>query len=108
MELRFKLRGAGWASACLEADGVTAELTASYLSDALGNLLRALGELIAWEESARCSLAEEPGEFRWLFGVAGPHAALAALLQQLGRRNCRMIAVVLSFEQNSCSWTWSG
>jgi hypothetical protein len=67
--VRFKyyLEGPGWAYAELADHGVVATITASYLSDALGDLLSALQALIAHEPEARCTWTEEPGEFRWVF-----------------------------------------
>jgi hypothetical protein len=42
-------------------------LSASYLDDALGDLLRAVRAIAQGAPSACASWAEEPGEFRWLF-----------------------------------------
>jgi hypothetical protein len=44
------------------------DLTASYLSDALGNLIDAVAELLRkGVRESRCSWDEEPGEYRWIF-----------------------------------------
>jgi hypothetical protein len=40
--------------------------TASYLSDALGDLVRAVRALCAGAEATRAAWEEEPGEFRWV------------------------------------------
>jgi hypothetical protein len=67
MEFEFRLTGAGWAEARIADDARTAIVTASYLSDALGDLLAAVGVLLEGASESRCSWAEEPGEYRWLF-----------------------------------------
>jgi hypothetical protein len=65
--VRFKyyLEGPGWAYAELSDRGLLATITASYLSDALGDLLAALQEITAGQRDAQFSWAEEPGEYRW-------------------------------------------
>lgn len=47
------------------------DLTASYLSDALGDLLLAAWRLTDGAGEARCSWDEEPGEYRWVFQRSG-------------------------------------
>jgi hypothetical protein len=67
MEFRYRLTGRGWAEARIADDASHAILTASYLSDALGDLLEAVGRLLEGASEARCSWEEEPGEYRWIF-----------------------------------------
>jgi hypothetical protein len=71
MHFEYRLVGTGWASATIAHGGATAELTASYLSDALGVLLLAVEEALSGAEEARCSWDEEPGEYRWIFKSDG-------------------------------------
>lgn len=79
MEFEYRLTGAGWAEARI-ADGITeAVITASYLSDALGDLLQAVGRLLEGAAEARCSWEEEPGEYRWIFLRAGNDVTLKIL-----------------------------
>lgn len=54
-------------------------MSASYLSDALGDLLDALHDLCGAATSARVSWEEEPGEFRWLFTRDGEEVAVRVL-----------------------------
>jgi hypothetical protein len=61
----YKLTGAGWAECIVEANGQKASLSASYLSDALGELLRAAVNLLEGVRGNTVSFAEEPGEYRW-------------------------------------------
>lgn len=64
---RYRLTGIGWAEATIGVGEQSATITASYLEDALGDLLSAVRELLEGADSARCSWEEEPGEFRWVF-----------------------------------------
>lgn len=63
-------------------------LTASYLSDALGNLLEAVGVLLEGADESACSWDQEPGENRWLFTRTGPsvHLRILALPDQFPPR----------------------
>ena len=54
-------------------------LPASYLTDALGQLLLALAELIEGSAFATASWDEEPGEYRWLFSRDGRRVSLQVL-----------------------------
>ena len=66
----FELTGRGWASATIEAQDRSVTLRASYLGDALGDLLGAMLLLLAGVEEARCSWPQEPGEVRWVLSAA--------------------------------------
>lgn len=66
LSITYELFGTGWARCILKADEVECEVTASYLSDALGNLvLAALGTLAGFK-SVAFGFDEEPGEYRWV------------------------------------------
>ncbi|WP_158864272.1 hypothetical protein [Leifsonia sp. AG29] len=67
MEFDFRLRRAGWAYADVRYGVQSAHVTASYLSDALGDLLRAVEGLLDGAAAARCFWSEEPGAFWWQF-----------------------------------------
>jgi hypothetical protein len=62
----YRLVGTGWAWARLQIGEQSIELTASYLSDALGDLLAGLVLLVDGASQVEVSWDEEPGEFRWL------------------------------------------
>ena len=82
MEFSYRLTGTGWSEARL-SDGTTeATVTASYLSDALGVLLEAVGTLLEGAQEARCSWDEEPGEYRWIFVRRGDVVELRVLAFQ--------------------------
>lgn len=63
----FRLSGRGWAEAAI-SDGTNAtSMRPSFLSDALGDLLRAVNRIVAGAREAECVWAEEPGFDRWHF-----------------------------------------
>lgn len=67
LTIDYQLTGTGW-STCTICDGVkSVVVTASYLSDALGDLLSVALRLINGERRAITSFDEEPGEYRWIF-----------------------------------------
>jgi hypothetical protein len=79
VEFTYRLTGPGWSEAVLSDGQHSATLTASYLSDALGELLDALIHLRGGAEEVRCSWEEEPGEYRWIFKRSDGRIALAIL-----------------------------
>ena len=66
MKLRYKLTGTGWAEALLETNENAVTVSASYLSDALGDLARGALAVLRGSGEVRFSFDEEPGEFRWI------------------------------------------
>src|SRR5689334_2478187 len=66
IRFEYRLTGRGWSAATISDRETTAELTASYLSDALGDLARATVGLLRGAAAVRVSWDEEPGEYRWL------------------------------------------
>ncbi len=71
LKIDYRLDGSGWAACDVSAGlgrGVSSiSITASYLSDALGQLAAAALMLRMGAPSARVSFDEEPGEYRWGF-----------------------------------------
>jgi hypothetical protein len=65
--LTYKLTGSGWSECQIEIGKENALITASYLSDALGSLVRAAVDLLTGSTEAIAQFDEEPGEYRWLF-----------------------------------------
>lgn len=63
--LQYTLTGSGWAECILQVDEQQIRLTASYLSDALGNLLTIPIQLLKGYDDITISFDEEPGEYRW-------------------------------------------
>lgn len=75
----YDLTGTGWSVGELSYGDARTSLSASYLSDALGNLLTAVWMVGEGEEPARCSWDEEPGEYRWIFSSVGDNVRLLVL-----------------------------
>lgn len=67
VEIDYRLTGAGWARCHVTIYSQHANTSASYLSDALGNLVRSVVSLKNGAEEATNSFDEEPGEYRWRF-----------------------------------------
>lgn len=66
LKISYKLTGMGW-SECELSDGKSScTITASYLSDALGNMVLAATAIASNFSKASFSFDEEPGEYRWV------------------------------------------
>lgn len=66
LTIDYRLTGIGW-SECVISDGqASCSTTASYLSDALGSLVRAAHALLTGFSALTFSFEEEPGEYRWV------------------------------------------
>jgi hypothetical protein len=65
LRISYKLVGTGWSECLIEAQGACAELSASYLSDALGNLVLSAIAVASGFHSVEFGFDEEPGEYRW-------------------------------------------
>jgi hypothetical protein len=79
VQFEFTLRSFGWADGRIAIGNAAAAPTASYLSDALGDLLRAVCTLCEGADEARAAWQEEPGEYRWIFGRTGQCVRLVLL-----------------------------
>jgi hypothetical protein len=67
----YNLTGTGWSQCDLDVDGKTVVATASYLSDALRDLIAAVNRILGGELEATAAFEEEPGEYRWKFFRVG-------------------------------------
>ena len=72
----FQLTGSGWAVAELNDEKSSARIPASYLCDALRDLVAAV-ESVFSAESAECFWQEEPGEVHWKFQRRGDRVTVA-------------------------------
>ncbi len=72
ISIRYNLTGRGWAECIVEIDDRQAHLTASYLSDALADLLCAVECVVRGIDDATALFIEEPGEYRWRFRRIAP------------------------------------
>ena len=66
-KLNYKLTGHGWATCDIKLGTQRVAITASDLSDALGQLATATTLLRQGAHMASASFDEEPGEYRWIF-----------------------------------------
>ena len=72
VDFHYELMGRGWSECRVSIGDVRCEVTASYLSDALGQLASAVEDVLRWPGvDARAVFVEEPGEYRWRFVAAG-------------------------------------
>lgn len=71
VQFKCRLTGRGWSEARLQVGESWVSLTASYLDDALGDLVRGVLALARGAHQARVSWAEEPGEYRWVLNAQG-------------------------------------
>lgn len=69
IEIDYRLVGTGWSTCIVRADQGHVEVTASYLSNALGDLATAAVMLLEGTTQVRFSFDEEPGEYRWILEV---------------------------------------
>jgi len=67
----YQLETVGWSMAVVSDGKRTVALTASYLSDALGDLTRAVIALLQGAEQATLTWHEEPGVAEWRFERQG-------------------------------------
>lgn len=65
--VQYNLTGRGWSECIVEINDQQAHLTASYLSNALADLLDAVTAVVRGADEATASFTEEPGEYRWRF-----------------------------------------
>lgn len=57
----------GWADPRVEVGGTSMEMRASYVTDALGDLLNSMMLLVNGSPVAECEWTQEPGGWRWTF-----------------------------------------
>lgn len=66
LAIQYRLTGHGWSECTLTSGEQCCQISASYLSDALGNLVRAAVALLSGFSALSFSFEEEPGEYRWV------------------------------------------
>ena len=80
LSIDYSLRGVGWATCRVTLDEESVDLAASYLSDALGNLVLAACMAYSGFHSLSFGFDEEPGEYRWAINrVDGTYMTLRLL-----------------------------
>jgi hypothetical protein len=81
IEIQYKIVGAGWSECVLDVYGQTCTVTASYLSDALGEFVKAVNHILGGGNEARFSFDEEPGEYRWILKRNEDNALLITIIE---------------------------
>ena len=80
ISVEYNLIGRGWSECIIETEHQQARLTASYLSDALADLLDAVTVVVRGADEATASFTEEPGEYRWCFRRVSPDRLCVRIL----------------------------
>ena len=81
ISIAYSLVGSGWSRCVVEDGEAKVELSASYLSDALANLILGATAALSGFRSCTFSFDEEPGEYRWVVQVAGPDGVRIDVLE---------------------------
>jgi hypothetical protein len=72
MSVRLTLEiEAGWADWHIALGESTATITASYLSDGIGDMAASVASLLRGAADSQVTFAEEPGEYQWSFERRG-------------------------------------
>src|SRR5688572_825860 len=80
--LHYDLTGTGWSECRVSIGDSHCDLTASYLSDALGDLAAAVEDVLRWPGvDSQAVFVEEPGEYRWRFLAAGEDRVVVKILE---------------------------
>ncbi|WP_342117776.1 hypothetical protein [Pseudoduganella sp. OTU4001] len=66
LEIDYQLTGKGWADCVISVEDKRCEISASYLSNALRNLILAANGALTGFNSVSFGFDEEPGEYRWV------------------------------------------
>lgn len=82
IEIDYRLDGIGWASCTVRAGDARCELTASYLSDALGDLVRAANAMATGAPRALAEFLEEPGLYSWSLERAGSAGEMSLTVRE--------------------------
>lgn len=101
VHVSYRLTGSGWSECNIVIDEHQATITASYLSDALGELLGAVSRVVEGVSEATASFAEEPGEYRCRFFRQGSdhlHLLILEFPQLWGNRPDEESRVLLDTE----------
>jgi hypothetical protein len=81
IHVSYKLTGSGWSECTVAIKEQRVTITASYLSDAWGDLLAAVVRIVEGETEAMASFTEEPGEYRWRLIRMGSDRLLVRIIE---------------------------
>jgi hypothetical protein len=69
--ISYELEGAGWAKCSLQSDVGAVQITSSYLSDSLRDLVLSALSVLGGFRGVDFSFDEEPGQYRWVIESTG-------------------------------------
>ena len=69
--ISYELEGAGWAKCSLQSDTSAVQITSSYLSDSLRDLVLSAVSVLGGFRGVVFSFDEEPGQYRWVIESTG-------------------------------------
>lgn len=100
VEFHYELAGKGWSECRLRIGESSCAVTASYLSDALGDLAAAIEDILRGYTNAQAAFAEEPGEYRWRLLSVGRDRVRVRLIEhpEWGGRNDESGKVIFDAE----------
>jgi hypothetical protein len=81
LTIDYRLVGAGWSECTIRFGEAECEISASYLSDALRNLVLAAVAVLAGAHSISVGFDEEPGEYRWAVSRASGDRVVLKVLE---------------------------
>lgn len=81
LRISYALVGTGWSTCVVEAGSQRAEVTASYLSNALSNLVLSALSMASGFRTVVFGFDEEPGEYRWVLEVTDNNTVRLRLLE---------------------------
>jgi hypothetical protein len=73
LEIDYQLTGKGWADCVISIDAKRCHVSASYLSNALRNLVLAANAALTGFTRLSFGFDEEPGEYRWVLSSPRPN-----------------------------------
>lgn len=79
--ISYKLVGTGWSECTVQTGTCRAEVSASYLSDALGNLVLSALAVASGFRTVEFGFDEEPGEYRWVIEATDNNSVRVRLLE---------------------------
>ncbi len=81
LSISYELVETGWSRCVVEAGEQRAELTASYVSDALGNLVLSALAAASGFHNVEFGFDEEPGEYRWSISTVESNIVRVRILE---------------------------
>jgi hypothetical protein len=79
-DIDYRLTGHGWATCTVRFGEAQCEISASYLSDALGRLVLGAAAVASGLHSVSIGFDEEPGEYRWVVTEVAPSEVQVTIL----------------------------